>query len=775
MTALFSDPWVATDDDGNALASRPAIPIQVYKVSRSQASSGTMQVNGTTLLPNVACLAVEERIGVSPATAVFRYVFNGMDPQSPQNTEQALSTLYTTQYLSHLVESGDELAVLAMRPDGLPVWLFDGFVLAFDMKVDRHTDSVVMTAVGVAKRAWDTPIGGAVWRDSADPTTVLDIPTDRILQFNPGGIANASPKDADSGDDPFTYPVVMDPSLKDDSGNVYAQTFDLAMAAAHLIYLNNQTQAWIQNPKRSDLDDLLVSREPKNGVPFDPNNPSTYDAKPFAVTDTPMTDRAWPSAVHDLVKDLGFDVRWPLTSDNNGNPVTAFEVFLKQAASPKPLLLQARGSTFDPAQTNLGSADLSRDLSGVVNQWTVVGGLKRYEVSIILAPLFPSQASDVNSLKSYIVSDPAFATTDAYDAYRTWVLDEDGSGHYLNLSTAKVAGTATSLDAIFGAPAAPPGSPPGAAQIPTYVKRKRPPIGQLFQLDTNGKPLRYRVSLSKDYTGAYPAVWDGSGTWSHIGGGFELLKDRIGVRCTINDPNDLNVGVQDVFPGRVAKLVNCMAAPDGMNPAFFIRLTCVIEGDQALQATAKAQGSSPIATPIIRSIDARDRYALQTRSAHSEFNTGATDQTHEQDPNLRDDTDAATAEAIDSRTASEAGVMGGTAMVPYFTAAYEIGDRISEIQGRSLGLRTDTGGNGFAPVLPIVVARRWDLDGKQMTFLEISDSGQDRKRYGLRRSTESLHGSPVDPRAAGISKAKQVAANAAAIQKAGFGVATGRL
>lgn len=750
------DPWLPFPDDNGVIPSdRPAILIQVYRINVTPGDGETdAQDVEPTGLPNVVCLAIEERIGDTPSTAVFRYVFDRRDDLAPQNTEQALSTDYTRGQFPDLVETGDRLGVLATTPDGDVYWLFDGFCLSWAMRIDGDTDSVVMTAVGVAKTCWNTPIPGAVFRASETPETPgNDVTTDLIAQFNPRGVANASPSTGDSGEDPYKYPVQMDPGVKgtDTAGKDYPRVFDLPMGCANLIYLNNPDQTWVTNPKRTDLDDMLVSREPRDGVPFDPNDDSTYDAKPIACPDTPLTDRPWPSAVYEFVRHYGFSVRWPLTTDLHGNPSTAFEIFLKQGGEPKPLLLQERGAEpFDPAQTNVGSADLGRDLSGVVNRWVVAGALDRYEADFVLAPIFPMTTTDADeaNLAAYNKNDLDADTT---DAYRTFVLDEDGTLHYANGSSDPVNGEATLLDSLFGPPSPVPGDPEGDP-VPTYVSRRRPPIGNLFTVDSNGKPMRALLWISTDYAGEIPGLWDGTGTWRQVNGGFELLKDRIGIRITAPNPNAWNVGksASGPFQGQqVVKVVECLANPSAENPAFFLRLTCVVEADQGLKAVAELATSSPLTVPITRTVDARDRYAKQTLYYPSANNASGPDNLV-----VRDDTDSATAEAEASRTATESGAMEGTVTIPRFTAFYGIGDRISEIQGRELGLRTDSAGAGYAPVLPIVIGRRWELDGGQHTILLLSDEGLDRRRYGLKRGgngSVSRHGTAPPQRPGGSS------------------------
>lgn len=100
----------------------------------------------------------------------------------------------------------------------------------------------------------------------------------------------------------------------------------------------------------------------------------------------------------------------------------------------------------------------------------------------------------------------------------------------------------------------------------------------------------------------------------------------------------------------------------------------------------------------------------------------------------RDDTAYATAEAVAMRTATDSGVFEGDVEIPYFTTYYQIGDKIDQINGRNLGLRTDNGGPGYLPVLPIVTKIRWELEGGQKTILTLSDAGLDRRRYRSRKS-----------------------------------------
>ncbi|MHC5537747.1 hypothetical protein ACYOEI_05885, partial [Singulisphaera rosea] len=574
----------------------------------------------------------------------------------------------------------------------------------------------------------DATIPGQLMRGADQKTEAgKDVQTDLVVQFNPKGKSNAT-REGDSGDGAKTYAVFLDPLLTSPPGDDPPQRkWTLPMAARYLCFVINEDEEFVTNPKGADLDALLMGREPIAGVTMNPNDASTYAAADIAATDTPLTGQRWPTALRLLTQEYGFGMSFDLTTDGSGEPVTTLRMFHNQAGDVKSLYLDARGEDFDPSRNNVGSADLERDISDVVNTVIAEGGLERYEVTLVLQCGFPSQSSDATSasaLAKFRSTDPAFATSDNYDAYRLYVFDETGEGHYAPGSTTKLTDV-SSLDDVFGAP--------GDDLEPKYVVRRRVPIGDLFSTDQSGNTLRYRVAVSTDYTGPAPGLWvPGSEHWQHVEGGVTLLTDRLGIRITVDDPNKWNIGKSSdsnaPFPDGVVKAVECQANPTTANPKFFVRLTCVIEGDQCTEFKADRRPSSPINYPIEERVDARDRLATRWIAANSEFNSDSDPQ------KIQDEDDFLKAEALTVQTAKEAGVFAAEITIPYFTAYYEIGDRIDQIEGRDLGLRTDGGGPGVMPVLPVVVARRWELDGdNQVTHLTLSDRGVNHRQIAKGR------------------------------------------
>jgi hypothetical protein len=223
-----------------------------------------------------------------------------------------------------------------------------------------------------------------------------------------------------------------------------------------------------------------------------------------------------------------------------------------------------------------------------------------------------------------------------------------------------------------------------------------------------------------EYTGDYPARWNQQGTWKPISGAWQLLEDRIGIRVTADHPNAWKVGT-DPDSGKpvILRLVESLVGASGLSPVY-LRLTCCLEADQVVTGQTTRRAECPLPYDITRHVDASDRYQKNVIDTSSEFNTTPEPVTQ------RDDTPAANAEATVSQVASDMGVLQGPVVIPYLTDYYKIGDRISSVVGRGLGLRTDGGLSTGLKIYPVVEGFRWDLDGKQTTTLFLSDEAQQR-------------------------------------------------
>jgi hypothetical protein len=682
-------------------------------LGRNPIPAGVFRLSGGLYepLPNIQVLSIQYREGADPGAARFRYVFDPLGPPSdPRAFEQVMSV---DGDLPGVVQNDDRLVVMTAYPDGAPLILFDGFAQVPELSYAPSHELVTFSAFGVAVREWDTPIGGALMRDADDPVGGEDVEADLVAYFNPQGQPNATPTGADAEDSAGnTYPAFLDP-LVVRSPDV-RRAWTLPMAIRYLCYHENADQEYVLNPDGEAIDALLDSRSPDDGVGLDLGDPASYASEPIEVPDYPATGKAWPNVVEDLLRPNGFGMAFRLETGGDGSPLTTLELFRLQDSSPavvKDLYLQPRGSILDPAQTNMNAARLARDMADVANAYSVESQLVRYEASFVLAPGFPIAAADsqsATSLAAFNLNDPGFSSAN-HDKYRLYVFDETGEGHW-DWNASAIVTAVPSLDSLLV------GGDPDNPQ--PYAKRRRVPLGELFSLDPNRKPLRAQLSISTDYAGKQPAVWDGTGTWQSIHGGFELLRDRLGIWINAPNPNGWAIGPSSAanapYPSGVVRGVEAQTGAVGSR--FTLRLTCVIEGDQIIEATAARRPSSPTAYQVLRRVDARDRYFKHLIAPNSEFNTTDSFVT------ARDDTQNAQAEANARRLAGESGEVRGSVTIPRFTDAYRLGDRIRSIQGRDLSLRTNAGApSEEGEVYPAVVGLTWDFDGKQSTTLHLSD------------------------------------------------------
>jgi hypothetical protein len=661
-------------------------------------------------LPNVRVLGICHREGPNPGTARFRYVFDPADPSTdPTSFQQALAVDCS---LSNVVKNDERLVVFKDNPDGTAVPLFDGFAQVPELSLSPSQELVTFVAYGVAVREWDTPIAGALVRDSDDPMTAHDVATDLETYFNPEGKPNATPLGADARDTHGnTFPTFLDPLVI--RAPDVRRKWTLPMAVRYLCFLCNAEQSYVANPSGKLVDSLLDSRSPIAGVTMDPADPTTYKSQPILAPDYPVTGKPWPAALHALLEPNGFGMVFRLEADASGDPVTSLELFRRQDASLssyKDLFLQPSGDPLDPSRSNLAQASLARDTTSVANIYTVASRMIRYECSFVLAPGFavaPADAFSAASIREFDRSSPTYSPL-SHDKYRLYIFDETGEGHW-DFESSELKQAATSLSALFV---------DDAKKSTPWVKRRRVPSGELLSLDSNRKPLKARLAISTDYTGGKPGLWDGTGTWQPVAGGFDLLNDRLGVWVNVPNPNGWNIGASATpglpYPTGVVRGVEDQANTSATH--FTLRLTCVIEGDQAVKATAGQRPSSATVFPIMRRIYAGDRYSKHVVAPRSEFNPTP------EAVIVCDETDEANAEACARRLAGEAGEVAGSAVIPRFTNAYRIGDKIRSIQGRDLSLRTNAG----APleegeVFPTVVGVAWDFDGGQRTVLQLSD------------------------------------------------------
>jgi hypothetical protein len=688
-----------------------AVPVVVCRYDPTQS-----QDQQYSIAPNVQCDSIQYREGAEPPLARLHYVLD--DSSTTTGFPSQFEDLWPLDAAGpYILRTDDRVVVLAMSPSGKSRVLFDGFVQAPQVELTSTSQQVSIVAVGVSTRCWDCPIGGRRQRHGDDPQNGGVVSVDLPARFNPDGQPNCTPDDHDvnSSTPATSYPVFLDADLDRQPD---PRTFwTLGKLVRYILSVHNDGK-FVQNPDFTQLDALLQARAPKSGSAFvNPGNSNNYTAADVVVRDFDATNMAWPDALALQLGYAGFGMRFRTSENAAGSPLHILQIYRKDAAgqsAPRDLELPARGSQLDPAYCNIAALNLTRDTRSIVNAITIETQQRRVEVSVVLAPGFTPAAGDelAANRRSFLRANLATAGGDIRRKYRCYVADEAGDGHW-DPSSAQWLTSALDLSAIF----------PGDAQGKlTYVRRLRPGSNTLLSRDSTGQPMTAQLALSRDYSGPVPSVWNGSGTWQTIAGGWELLEDRLGILATVEDPEAWPIGdytgPNPQEASRTLRGITSQANPSAPNTRFALRLTTVIDDDLMLPAVTVARPASPTKFTLRRRVDARDHFGMETIAAGSLYNPSA------QPVVTRDDTQRALTHAEQLRAAFELPPLTGSVTIPSLISAYCVGDRIGRINGREISFQTNVGtGQGESPVYPVIVALTWDFTGaQQATILELADS-----------------------------------------------------
>jgi hypothetical protein len=687
-----------------------SMPVGVYRYDPAMPADQRYAI-----VPNVRCESIQYREGAEPPVARFSYVLDDsvLGSDLPAQFEDLWPLNADGPYV---VRNDDRIVVLGTTPSSRNRVLFDGFAQVPEVELSPASQRVSFIAVGVAIRCWDQPIGGRYQRHGDDPQSGAVVSVDLPTRFNPDGNPNCTPDGYDVGASAPTtsYPVFLDPAIdRQPDPRTY---WTLGKFVRYILATYNDGR-YVKNPDFSRLDALLQVRAPRDGSAFvDPTDSSDYTAADVVIRDFDATNLCWPDALAAQLASVGFGMRFVTGEDGAGEPRQQLEIYRKDgagAAAPRDLELPGRGSTLDPARCNVAALSLARDSRSIVNAITVETQQRRVELSVVLAPGFTPQTGDEASAVrgQFLRANLSTAGGDVRRKYRYYVADEAGDGHW----DAASAGWLTmplDLSSIF---------PNNDKGLLTYVRRLRPGSNTLLTRDSAGRTLKAQLALSRDYAGKAPAVWDGTGTWQPIAGGWELLEDRLGILVTVDDPETWPIGdytgPNPQEPSRTLRGITSQANPAAPNGRFFLRLTTVIEDDLMLPAVTSPRPASPTVFAMRRRVDARDHFALETVSAGSLYNPGS------QPIVVRDDTERALAHAQQLRAAHEFPPLAGSVTIPSVISTFRVGDRVGRINGRDISFETNIGtGQGESPVYPVVVALTWDFTGdRQATILELAD------------------------------------------------------
>lgn len=694
-----------------------------------------------TVLPNVQVISIHQQEGAVVPTAQFSYILSD-DPTGAYPT--AIGDLWPLAAQGpYVAQSDDELLIWEYISDGSRLLVFDGFVQI--PQVDGGGGfAVTFVAEGVGIRLRDTPIGGAVYRDSDLATSgdpAVQVATHLPTWFNPTmkglGRPNATPTghDVNQGQ-PDAYPVFLDATLK---GSPAPQAeWTLPMMVRYLCQIHNPDETWVNNPvgpAGQAIDDFLVAVSPKSGEYFDLSDPSTYDAKPIPVRSFDATGMSMLDAIATQLHRHGFEIAFNLREEQDGSPINELIVYRKDGldgAEPVELWHPPSGGDISDGLPDFHAFGLVRDQHDGFNEVEIETDPVEYECSVILAPMFAIAGSDATNISLYDrakLADPS-TTEETRRKYRIYGFDETGEGHW-DYATSATVNTVASLDSVLGAPDMSDGG-----ERRRYAVRPRPGSPTLLSCDNKGIPRKAVLEISTDYAGTTvgkcPAVSDGTGTWRTLGdSGWNPLKDRLGIEIIEDNPEKWRL---PKAPGSVAAAgdlirgITAQAAPTAQTPRFFLRFTTVISADEMISAVAAKRDASPMKHKVRRRIDAKDHFKHQIVKKNTPYNTTANDLSYDPaatpppPPSPRNDTAKAQAHADQMRAAREMPLLAGSITVPWVAHSVGIGDLVSKINGWNIDLAMNAGGPaGESPFYPVVVGFSWNCQLPQSTTYKLSD------------------------------------------------------
>jgi hypothetical protein len=343
------------------------------------------------------------------------------------------------------------------------------------------------------------------------------------------------------------------------------------------------------------------------------------------VRDYDASNKPWPEALHDLLGYAGFGMRFVCEDDGDGFPYNYLEIYRKDQdgpTDPKELRFPRSTARLDEEAVDIQSLRVSHDFHGVANRVQLETKPVRYEMSFILAPGFAPVSGDGAAANRGTFTKGALENTlglTKRNMYRLFLFDEGGDGHWSFGSAA----TVTDL------PDFAPFWPDDDAGNPTWIPRYRPGSTSLHTTGTDGKPLKADLAISTDYDGGEgPVLWDGlTGNWQPVHGGWELLKDRLGIWISCDNPGAWHIGkpkpnTAAPYPGGVVDAITAMADPTTDVKRFYLRLTTTIESDYDMGIVAERRKASPIDYDITRVTDAADHFQKQVIVQLSAYNPG---------------------------------------------------------------------------------------------------------------------------------------------------------
>ena len=412
------------------------------------------------------------------------------------------------------------------------------------------------------------------------------------------------------------------------------------------------------------------------GVAYVLSNPSgndldVLDDAPALEAVSLMRGQYLPTYLDQLLHPLGYNWFVDYATGGNFDPTNKWgkskpklAIYKKGVGDEKQLYFQAPGEEYDAAHTNLNAYSVSRTIGDMHNAVQVVGDYERREVTLDLYPAWTEAQDGFTAIELARKDGEQYAANKT--AYRLWLANEAGD----------INGLRTDSRAA--------GPPPNWASFTTYVPHRRIIDPPLTYVGEPGDKTRRDVLLEVSPGGTVSAYREYTGT-------FAVLPDQIGVMLTDNELPD-----------------------DVMEDTVIFRITGTVAGDYRIAGKAERDEYAVNGRDVWLELDRPQNYVDRKVDASSVLAGDAAG------ADERDDTAAIQTYAEKLRDESGHAEVDCQFTLPGFHLHYNIGDLLTNIDGREISL-DQTSSDSEASVYVQITKREFiqNVDSGPMTILTV--------------------------------------------------------
>lgn len=569
-------------------------------------------------------------------------------------------------------ENPERLQDLKLQPNGdrlVEVWkrdaagkldqcLFTGVVVSQSVEVSDGSEQLNVRAE-MADHLFGAPVKGMeIW----NPVTDSKFTVDGDLVFQP--VIDGEVEDNRSGktDPDRDYSLFVDPEsmrtvdsrLNNGQGIL---EWDLPSATKYLLGSLNSTELFAKNKSRTEDDDDLQIRNVTIPV-------GTY----------------LPEALDLLLIPHGYQWSIALEKNEDGELQKNFRIYKQGKGVERKLFLQPSGGNVDRQKTNARGINVEFNISDMATRVIGYGARQRREMTI---EMFPAWAESDDSLTADQLkkTDPSSQYFSKPHVWRLWVANEAGDYNLLRETLAPIPDYARDFSGSFNG---------------LYPRRRV--FEQCLTMRTEGPDTGEEDDTRYRPWPVYVEYYDyATETWQPVNGGYIVRSDQLAIEFAEDEPPE-----------------EIMAQFDPGNDQFpIVRVTGTVTGDKRLVKESNDLTGSPSSREIVLSLDLSDRFLDDARVTEGGFKS----ELPANDPSLERDDAEALQEFVDNVADTEsAAVVGGAFPLSEIRTDYQLGQLLTNVEGRNISLNRFTGASGKKRY-PQITGIEWDFNEQRTTIL----------------------------------------------------------